>query len=335
MKTQGHQRKRKYILTCDLKHKFSQFKHVGLKVPDGGFFDEFDEKIREFIQSAYPNDEVITFDINQLAAEILSVATQQEAKLGGFIISTCVDMAVPRRGATLEINRLFDSDGEFLGLGPRPGNISIEAQLQRAAYATQGKPIILVEDGTFSGSTLSFIIQHLKKHNANIQVVVVGFAFSGGLEKIREVFKGEIIAVNELDNLIDWMPDHDFFPFAPNCGRVLGVRVNGLHHPFYDYRGVSFSVPYVIPFVSPEKMEDWTSIPDINKLHYRFSYHCMEKAVEYYDLLNELNQKKVAVEHLMGVKPRVNISIGTKCNHFPAIHDEIAGYLHGIHSECW
>lgn len=335
MKTKVHSRKRKYVLTCDLEHKFSQLEHVGLKVPGGGFFDKFDEKIKEFIQSAYPDDEVVIFGVNQLAAEILSIATQKEAELDGFIVSTCADMAVPRRGATLEINRLFNSDGEFIGLGPRPGNLSLEMQLRRVASAAQRKPIILVEDGTFSGSTLSFITQWLKEYGANVQVIVVGFAFSKGMKKIREVFNGQIIAVNELDNLIDWMPDHDFFPFAPNGGRVLGVQVNGSHYPFYDHRGGSFSVPYVIPFVSSKKMEAWTSIPDINKLHFHFSSYCMEKAIEYYDALDKLNQKEVRVEHLMSVKPRVSTSIATNCLYLPAIQNEIAGYLHGINSECW
>lgn len=94
-------------------------------------------------------------------------------------------------------------------------------------------------------------------------------------------------------------------------------------------------MPYVIPFVSSEKMEAWTSIPNINKLHFHISSYCMEKAIEYYDAIDKLNQKEIGVEHLMGVKPRVSTSIAMKCAYIPAIQNKIAGYLHGINSECW
>lgn len=62
--------KRRYILTCDLQHRFAQLEHIGIKVPDGGFLDKFNSELTGLVQASFPEDEVLVFDTNQLADQI-------------------------------------------------------------------------------------------------------------------------------------------------------------------------------------------------------------------------------------------------------------------------
>ena len=320
-----------YIITCDLKKRFSQFKHLCIKTPDvNNFFDDFNENLARLIQKAHPDGEIIVLDVEEIANKILKIAVKEQQRIKGLIVSTSVDFATPRRGIVLELNRLINENGEIIGIGARPGHPSFQQQFKKIAKMTEEKPVIIVEDGIFSGTTLNTIITELKKQYVDVALVIVGFAFPEGLKKLQSVYNGEIIAINQFNNLIDWMPDHDFFPFAPNCGRVLGVKMNGSVLPFYNYNGVSYSVPYILPFAP---IEEWASIP--KDYSFSISYYCMNKAVDFYEKIDEMNGYNLTLKDVISINPRISASVSVNAKYFPVIHEKIGRFLYNINKECW
>jgi hypothetical protein len=322
--------KRDYIVTCDLAERFAQLKNMGMKTPDlDEFFGEFDETLVKLVKRAYPEDNVLVYNVHDLAHQILETAIEKQKETRGVIVSTCVDFAIPQRGAILEINRIVNEKGDIIGIGPRPGHLPLEEQFTNVVNIAGKRPIILVEDGIFSGKTLSCVVQGLKERGVEIECLIVGFSLKGGMEELEKIYDGEVISIKQINDFIDWMPDHDFFPFAPNCGRVLGIKMNGSTLPFYNQNGISYSIPYILPFAP---MEEWTSIP--KEFNFKISYFAMERACEFYSALDKMNGG-VKIKDVIGGNPRISAPVTVEPKVFPTIHEKIGRILHGIHAECW
>lgn len=306
----GHQT---YLLTCDLGKKVETFRHLGIKTPDpnGSFFSELQDELKTALQKSLPSNVVVKeIDITTLADDILGEAyTHKGIQDGSLIVSSCAELADPMKGMTLEINRLVNFDGVSIGLGPRPGYPPINDQLARISKVASGRPIILIEDGMWSGTTMRFIIEQFKISKLNIQTIIVGFMFPEATE-IVEWIESEgikVVSIREFDNLYDWVPDHDFFPFVPNCGRVVGVDTPIGPQPYYDHNGTTYSVPYFRPF-SP--MDKWASIPpeNMSKLSLTCFALCskllfkLAQMNEYDILVREITKgaNKASMPHLIG-----------------------------------
>lgn len=151
----------------------------------------------------------------------------------------------------------------------------------------------------------------------------MGFAFSKAVEVIKRNFNGEIVMVEQIDNPLDWMPDHDFFPFASNCGRVFGISLDGNAYPFYTHNGASYSVPYILPFAP--LMSKWTSIPQ--ERTNSFSLFCLQKSLHLFKLLEKINRRDIMIGDLMNVHPRVSIPINVGQHTFPRLDTRVINFL--------
>jgi len=301
-----------YVLTLDLGNKVKSLRHTGLKTIDPGdsFFSTFHDGLVNRIQDALHGVSVQVISMDSLAEKIISRAIDKSSVLSdAVIVSTCSEIAVPSKGHVLEINRLVDSNGSILGLGPRPGHPPLEDQIDGIAHLTRGQKIVLVEDGAFSGETLLYVVKKFKEKGVDLKAIVIGFVFPGSLEKVKDEFIGEILVMEEIGVPLDWIPDHDFTPFIPNCGRVVGVGFNETILPFYTYNGASYSVPYVHPF-SP--MEKWASIPE--KSAYAISEYCLRETRKLFLALEELNGRKIKVKDLVLGSARSKVSVPFKIN---------------------
>ena len=242
----GHHPQKTYILTFDLAQKIKLFRSIGLKTPnpDDTIFTNIKDELIVMVSRAFAGANIRAVSMEDLADEILSRAMDHRKHLSNAtVVSTCVEIADLKRGQTIDINRLVGRSGDIIGLGPRPGHPSLEDQIRLIANACDDNPVILMEDGTFTGSTMLQILRMFKQLKVEVAAVVIGFAFENAVKNLKKEFGGELIVVEEMENFIDWMPDHDFFPFVPNCGRVVGVPWNGYNLPLYTHNGASYSIP--------------------------------------------------------------------------------------------
>lgn len=320
----GHH-KMTYILTFDLPSKIRLLRTVGLALPDhkSTIFTDIRNDLTNMVSSCFPDANIRAVSMEDLADEVLSRAMEHGSSLkDAVVVSTCLEIAALKRGHAIEINRLIDRSGKIIGLGPRPGHPSLEVQIQSIAAACRDRSVILMEDGTFTGGTLLQMLKMFEDCHVRVAAIVLGFAFEPALKNLSRQFDGEVIVVEKLGKFIDWMPDHDFFPFMPNCGRVIGVPWNGYSLPFYTYNGASYSVPYILPFCP---MTQWTSIPEDKAL--AFSKYCLERDLEIFRELERINRRQLMIGDLMNIYPRVSIPISVGQKQLPHLDASITSFL--------
>jgi len=219
------------------------------------------------------------------------------------VLSTCpeiADLNPKSEGLLLNINRLFNTDGQLIGHGPRPGFESLEKQYDELAKRIAGRSVVLIEDGAFSGGTLRYVLQELNSRGVTVTAIIIGFCCTRAKFVLGNFFKGELVIVHPIENLLDWIPDHDLIPFIPNCGRVLGeVSTHGFM-PVRSVEGFSYAYPYILPF---GKIEEWASLPiegaqDLSRL-------CLDVSIELFGRVGP----KMTIGELLKLNPRVSMPI--------------------------
>jgi hypothetical protein len=328
---------REYIVTHDIGRLFQCFSRapVDLKVPpqNDPLFVGFRDGLVSIIANALPNVNIRAIAMDELSNDILASAMNHNRTVrDAFVVSTCSEIASPRHGATLEINRLYDLSGSFIGLGPRPGHNSIDNQIDAIVKAANGSPIVLVEDGGFSGTTLQFVIEKFHSRCVRLSAVVVGFCFPEARQLLEEYLKGinfdgELIMVQEVAKPVDWMPDHDFVPFGPNCGRVYGIRHGNAspipyREPSAECSYLSFSFPYLQPFGDPES---WASIP--KSASNALSRFCLSHTIEIFREMETLNKRRLKIRDIVSTCPRTSVPIDVRHPHFPNASESIVNLL--------
>jgi hypothetical protein len=240
------------------------------------------------------------------------------------VISTMRNVAFQMNGNCLQINRIVDCNGKSIGLGARPGHASIASQFSDIKSFLGNRPVILVEDGSFSGSTMIFMIKMCKMMNINIKHIVIGLLFHSARKPIMQEFpnKNNIHCCRE-ESFVDWMPDHDFYPFVPNSGRVVGWQYNGQPMPAYLHNGLSLCMPYVKPYGDPI---GWASIPEEKACN--FSIFCISESIAIFEEMERINGMKITLESLIGTYPHVSLPIMPGENDFPHINTRIIDVLH-------
>ena len=328
----GHGQKakpRSYVLTCDLGQKIKQWHHFKIKTPpeNDPFFSDLKKGMKLRLESIFPGVEIKTIDMADLVDEIVGEAMSKKSLLKNVaIVSTCPEIAkeVQSHTHTLEINRIVDLQGNIIGLGPRPGHPGIDYQINQIARSLNGEPVVLIEDGSFTGNTLLFILEKFRRYHVPVAAIVVGFIFPTAMERLKQCphFKGEIVVIEEIANCIDWVPDHDFFPFVANCGRVLGLSFNGNILPFYTYEGASYSIPYLTTFAP---MSEWTSIPP-DKVN-DFSIFCADQATRLFSMIDSMNDDPVKIGQLLDGRPRISVPLSVGNWNFPSLETSIREYM--------
>lgn len=312
-----------WLLTSSLGAKMKLLATKGLLVPSQSFFQGIQQDFVNFLTRTLPEYVVMHLDMNELAEDIWTQA-DSFAQSKCLIISTAQEIAVAKHGMTLEINRLYAPDGSFLGHGARPGHPNLLDQFAAIDRRRGNAPVILVEDGTFSGSTLQLVVDELGKHHIPLEGIVLGFAFPKAYVKLESRLPGKIHIIHEVGDPIDWMPDHDFFPGVPNCGRVIGHSIYGQNHAFMPWGDLSYSIPYIKPWGDPTS---WASIPEdrVNLV----SEYCLHLAIEMYREIEKLNgNRQLRIVDLQGIRPAICFPVGLGQQSLPPHDLSVTTILH-------
>ena len=312
-----HIHRKAYVITFDLSNKVRKFKGISLegqsmKVPEPNhpFFQEVKAGLIEQIEKLTPADvQVDSVDTADLAANILALAKDFDHKSllqNGYLVSSCVEFGelAHDHSCSLEVNRLVDYSGKPLGIGPRPRAKDLGRQVREIIRSSEDRDIVLIEDGSFSGGTLCKIISMFEQERKAVKAIVVGILFPKAKERLRQSYKGELIVADVFQShLVDWMPDHDFFPFVQNNGKVLGMQLADKAYPIYDHYANFYSVPYLSHFLGHEDMGEWTGLGSASdKDLYNFSHYCVEKTIGLFELLESLNGgTHITIEMLQGM----------------------------------
>lgn len=319
-----------YILTHNLGRRIEAFRGIGLNTLnyDDCFYKSFRAGLERHIRTIYPSAEIKSFLLHDLEERIWKEAVRlQESIKGSVIVSTACDVHIPHRGHVLEINRLYNLQGNKIGFGPRPGNPSIDKQIQFLSSIVGSNSVILAEEGTDSGSTIIHILESFKSRCVSVSAIILSFSSKEGIDKVRAVFDGPIIVLDGVYQfIIDWIPDHDFVPFTPNCGRVIGTDVGTEKYPVYTPDGFPLAFPYIRPFGN---LREWGSIP--SNYENEFSLYCMQQALNLFTQLEDMNGgTHLKIRDLMGTYPKVCIPICLGGTPFPSLDTRMVNYLNSI-----
>jgi len=317
-----------YVVTYDVASRLQAFRPKTLTIPrpDDHLFERFHMSLFTEIQKALPGITIDTIEMSELRRKIWEQVESRVTDLGQqTVLSTCseiADLNPKSEGLLLNINRLFNADGQLIGHGPRPGFEPLEKQYDDLANRIAGRSVVLIEDGAFSGGTLRYVLQELNNRGLTVTSIIIGFCCTRAKFVLGNFFKGELVIVHPIENLLDWIPDHDLIPFIPNCGRVLGeVSTHGFM-PVRSAEGFSYAYPYILPF---GKIEEWASLPiegarDLSRL-------CLETSIELFSRVGP----KMTIGELLRANPRVSLPIEIGGHISPVSPNfEIVGFLEKI-----
>jgi hypothetical protein len=225
-----------YVVTYDVASRLQAFRPKTLTIPrpDDQLFERFHMSLFQKIQQALPGITIDTIEMSELRRKIWEQVEIRITDLGQqAVLSTCPEIADSNQkseGLLLNINRLFNTDGQLIGHGPRPGFEPLAKQFDELAKKIAGRSVVLIEDGAFSGGTLRSVLHELNSRGITVTAIVIGFCCTRAKFVLGQFFKGELVIVHPIENLLDWIPDHDLIPFIPNCGRVLGEACRSWLH---------------------------------------------------------------------------------------------------------
>ncbi len=302
-----------YLLTEDLGEKVIKIRHLGLKTPepDSQFIETIQDELANVLQGAIGADTpVMRLKMRDVADEVLGEIYELYGD-NVLVVSTCPEIQQSVHGISIQINRLVDIYGNSLGLGPRPGHKDLHAQFVNIAALSksrgQNTPVVLAEDGIFKGETMKYVVRGLQEVGVNIAGIVAGFNYSKApVKEIEETLGVPVHVARELGPILDWVPDHDFLPFVPGCGKVLGVKLGKRLSPFYSSHQATFCMPYISPH-SP--VSEWATIPQ-DKVE-DFSRRCRALACDLFGEIERLNPDMVplTISDIIHSKQRVSIPI--------------------------
>ena len=318
--------------------------------PSRAFMEEASQKLACYVKEAANgkyNVQLIPFEL--LRSELDCLLEEVTAHLpDSTVVTTARSLAFGRGLPCLEINRLItpnqkprsewwrldngrtrpecDHYGDIIGVGPRPGFHNLDKQIEAIKVRASGTPVILLEDGAFSGRTLCFVLDRLTKVGIKVAAVVVGYLFPDADRHIRERYNGEIHSwqkPEDLNSHSEWMPDHDFIPFLPGTGRVLGYAASGINRPIYNLNGFHLCRPYVYPFGDPT---GWASIPFETAA--RFSSQCIALTARIFDEIERLAGQQVTIGDLRTTHcPRIGIPISVHKDDLPPLDVSVSTWL--------
>lgn len=330
-------RRRTYVVTYGMAHRLQSFRSGAFKVPqiEDLLFKDFERSLAVRVQQALPGVTIHAIHMHELERKIWEHAARYVRQNDPVFLSTCSELAsasqtgITVEGYTLHFNRLFNTDGEIIGYGPRHGFDSLSAQFKDLALKIGTRSIILLEDGAFSGKTLCFILEKLKAQGLKVSKVIIGFCCTRAQAVLTRSFDGDLIIVDQIEDLIDWVPDHDLMPFTPNCGRVLGKETDEGFCAIQTEDGHTCAYPYILPF---GKMGDWSSLP-VDCMH-GLSCFCLDSGIAIFSEIGEYVGHKVTVRDLRRSYPMFSLPITVGNHHqIPSSDTEIVGFLKQVRKE--
>lgn len=298
-----------YILTLTLYEHLCSFKRVGLQIPERVEIDNIENgltrRVKEVFEGSKSVVEIIKF--GDFCDEIVSTAKDLKIRMpDAVVVSTTPMIVYDTGGICIGLSRLIDVNGNIISIGSRAGTCSVEKQIELISRELRGRRVIILEDGSFTGSTLCYMLEKLSSCEANVVAIVMGLLFPVAKKKLTDTFKGELVCKYHFENPFDWMPSHDFFPFVPNSGRVIGTKVGDSLMPLHMFDRSTLSKPYVLPY---GQLDDWAGLPLTKNGMVEFSRFCIEGSMQIFRTMEKLNGKTITVGDVIDTRPTTSVPL--------------------------
>lgn len=243
----------------------------------------------------YPNDPVIWVGFVEVQQMLARCVQELKVRHGNLPVVSCSRFYYPGADAFVECNRVVDSSGEKIGVGPRPYAKSIPDQVGLIRSLYPNTSFIVVDDMLFHGDT----INQLRTRRLPVRAMAAAFA-TGEAKEALERSGIEVCVGHPLrTNLRDMLPLHDFLPPLPLCGKVVGLDNMPLPAMKND---LSSSFPYLLPWITPEQLCSWASIPESHAVP--FSMLCLKQCLAIFSALRDANI--VRLSDLAQFRPRAS-----------------------------
>ncbi len=230
----------KYVITEDLEFLMKRWSMgVDFIIPEHNFFVSIQEKLLNYLGSIFCD--LVLIDYYELSSHL-----EDMMGLNKDVLFVSIDHVYCEVDNYLEINRVADvSNLKKIGISQRPGSISLEEQFDSLP---KDRPIVIIDDGCFSGDTMFQIVTMMKKRGLNVQKSIVGIMidrFNNLIVKDQPDFI--IDSVYDFINVIDWICERDFFIGVPLSGKTVGYKMGNKIIPYYP----DVSLLYCRPFGNP------------------------------------------------------------------------------------
>lgn len=209
------------------------------------------------IQSYLPDNPVIWISLSDVRKGLAHQVHLAKELLGNdLFVITLSELYFAEAEDQVSCTRVVDRHYQKLGISNRPGTVNLKSQVQQLMAKIGNRPVAVVDDTLFHGETIELLQQLGLRVNAAVEFFTA--------IKATEALDSQGVSVfsaHTLDGYLDVMPLHDFLPGMPLCGKLVGEQTEeGIDHLGYE-DGISWSYPYIYPYIPPALVTDWASIP--------------------------------------------------------------------------
>jgi hypothetical protein len=309
-----------YLVTEDLPKIIENWcEEKGKPAPGRQFFDELLKSLCKALQDhCFPrNSRIKVVDLpRESFAEILDRQRSSDAKrLNEFWVSldrVYADIGTPQKdGFHISITRFVDKDNGDLSRGPRPESPydTIEEQVLacgrcwRHSSGRRLRPVVLVDDGAFTGKTIEMVLEMLANEEMYVDSVRLGVAKPEAVNVIAEWQHSRtkhsirfLGCLKLCPPAKDWVCQRDFFPGVPLSGRVLGEEYHGKIVPV---RGKPSDKPVRKPYlVSWGSIKNWANI---TKGGNEFTKASLDLSVLLWEELERIWEQEITISDLEAI----------------------------------
>ncbi len=227
-----------YVLTQDTKSILGIFdKDYPARFYGGS--EQYLNELTQAISLAYPYVKTYTeADMQyQLGVKIASALDKNPQRiclcLDRFLLPD-IETKFPKQFARLAITRTADGSKTA-----RQGNLPLDQQIGSLVQFIKGRPIIIADDGLFSGGTTQFVVDKLCQFGIKKYQIEKIIAFLGN-SQTTQVDSIPVEFIADIPNLLEWIDIRDFGIFG-------GRQLNGGRN-----NQVSTAIPYLYPWSQGE-----------------------------------------------------------------------------------
>ena len=215
----------------------------------------------------------------------------------------------------LDVTRLVDEDrlpiDSGVKIGSRPENPKpffqqLDECIEKITKINMPMKIVLVDDGTFEGDTITNVLDALADRGIIVDEVRLGICRAEGEQKITawqwpkdadpmKAYRiGWVKTAGTCPVLWDWVCERDFFPGVPLCGRAVG-RKTAQSLPPESILTSPGQKPVRVPYLSPQGREEWVSLTHGFR---NFSQEAVDLTIELWGKMEEVLGRTILVRDI-------------------------------------
>lgn len=296
-----------YIVTEDIEELLKRWaRKRGFLLPDCKFFTQLTAQLAEILSDYFPVLWVESFgDFRQRMAQYID---------GQTALVSIDEVYIEEADHYIRMTRLINFDMVEIGRGSRSANESVDAQIKRAVEEIGQRPVTICDDGCWTGGSIIELVEEFQTLGVKVEQVIVGLSGKETRRKLLAKFGSGLDFKSgwEIEDLIDWVCERDFFPGVPLSGKLVGDKDTHLAH------NPEIGASYLMPFGKPT---EWASIPESKAAE--FSERCLTLAIKLWEEIERVSGKTVNLGDLDRIPLGLQGQEGRLVHHLKRARDSL------------